>query len=179
MSSSSGPGRQIPLYHLLALNNLPSIFKEKRLYSKNQLVKKSIGYASIAHENIQSRRESKPVKVPPGGTLHDYVPFYFATRSPMLSALHNGRVEGFSGTQQDLAYLVTTVENAQKANLEIVFTRRSAALKNPEFNNDLTLLKQTIDWDVMKRKYWTDTLEDGDIKARRQAEFLNMAQRSN
>jgi len=29
-----------------------------------------------------------------------------------------------------------------------------------------------INWDIMAAKYWRDTLEDGDRKRRRQAEFL-------
>jgi len=172
MSSSSEAGRTILLYHLLALNNLPSLFKEGRLFSKNQMIAREVNYASIAHDNIQSRRGAKVVPVGRGGTIHDYVPFYFAPRSPMLSALHNGKVEVFTGSQADLAYLVTTVDRTVDANLDVVFTRRSCALKNPEFNNDLKLLDSTVDWQVMTLKYWIDTKEDGDIKARRQAEFL-------
>jgi hypothetical protein len=44
------------------------------------------------------------------GCLHDYVPFYFAPRSPMLYALLQGRVGGFNGSQEDIVYLVTRTD---------------------------------------------------------------------
>lgn len=40
------------------------------------------------------------------------------------------------------------------------------------FYDDLESLPEAIDWEIMKADYWNDTLEDGDRKRRRQAEFL-------
>ena len=39
------------------------------------------------------------------------------------------------------------------------------------FFENLAQLDQ-IDWDIMRAKYWADTIEDGDRTRRRQAEFL-------
>lgn len=39
------------------------------------------------------------------------------------------------------------------------------------FYNDLDQLDQ-VDWDVMRARYWHDTLEDNDRLRRRNAEFL-------
>jgi len=48
--------------------------------------------ADISMHSVQGHRAVKAVPVPPGGTLHDYVPFYFAPRSPMLRTLEGGNV---------------------------------------------------------------------------------------
>lgn len=172
MSTATSPILRVRLFHLFALQNLGSICSERQLFSKNQMSQKNLDFRSIAHENIQSRRARTVVPLESGGTLHDYVPFYFASRSPMLSAIKHGRVDSYDDSQETLGYLVTTVGRIVEAGLPFVFTRRNATLINAEFHNELEQLQATIDWEVMKRKYWGDTLEDGDAKARRQAEFL-------
>jgi hypothetical protein len=51
---------------------------------------------SIAYEGIQQRRSEIEIPIPPYGILHDYIPFYFAPRSPMLYAIHKGMILGYS-----------------------------------------------------------------------------------
>ena len=50
------------------------------------LAKNLVGdhYESIAQIDIQDKRSRAIVPHPPYGSLHEYVPFYFAPRSPML-----------------------------------------------------------------------------------------------
>jgi len=50
------------------------------------------------------------VQVPlaPYGCVADYVPFYFAPRSPMLYKLHKGGVPNYTGGQDPLVYLVSS-----------------------------------------------------------------------
>ena len=40
-------------------------------------------------------RQAKPITCGPGGTCHDYVPFYFGPLSVMLLNLKTGRVQGY------------------------------------------------------------------------------------
>lgn len=51
------------------------------------------------------------------------------------------------------------------------FTDGHGIMHFTEYYNDLTEL-HNIDWDIMKSKYWHDTIEDNDRKRRRMAEFL-------
>ena len=44
--------------------------------------------------------------------LADYVPFYFAPRSPMLYAIYKCNVQDYTGSQEEIVYLVSTVEIA-------------------------------------------------------------------
>ena len=73
-----------------------------------------MAYQNIAPAGAQGARAAKRVGLSPGGSVHDYVPFYFAPRSPMLSAIHNGQVAGCGLRQQDIVHLETTVGRRSK-----------------------------------------------------------------
>ncbi len=86
------------IYHLTHQNNLPDILESGCLHCVNDLGNQAS--VNIAHPAIQTRRAITPVSAGPGGALHDYVPFYFANRQPMLYALHRGNVEEYDEGQQ-------------------------------------------------------------------------------
>ena len=48
------------------------------------------GWVRIGNPHLIDQRANHPVPLPPGGFLNDYVPFYFAPRSPMMYAIHMG-----------------------------------------------------------------------------------------
>lgn len=107
-----------------------------------------------------------------GGTLSDYVPFYFAPRSPMLYAIHKGIVEGYTGGQGEVLHLVSGAEAVSEANgLKYCFTEGHAEMGFSEFFETIADLSK-VDWTVMKAQYWSDNESDMDRKRRRQAEFL-------
>jgi len=64
----------------------------------------------IAYQHIKDRRARKRVPAGPGGTVADYVPFYFAPRSPMLYAITRGLVPGYDGGQSSVVHLVTSTD---------------------------------------------------------------------
>jgi hypothetical protein len=94
--------------------------------------------------------------------LHDYVPFYFAPRSPMLGAIHIGNVTGYTSGQQSIVHLVTTAEAIAEADLGFVFSDGHAVMGYTSFYDDLNEIDAAIDWDIMGTRYWRDTEEDGD-----------------
>jgi hypothetical protein len=164
------PG-QIKLYHITHMRNLASIVENGCLLSQGEVQVSKIGFANIAHATLQDRRASTRVPCGPGGTLHDYVPFYFAPRSPMLFTIHRGNVEGYDEGQRPVLHLVTSIKSVLEAGSEFVFTDGYAIMVYTDFYIDLRDLDQ-LDWDVMKSRYWADTEEDMDRCRRRQAEFL-------
>ena len=111
------------------------------------------------------------VEVAPGGTLGDYVPFYFGPRSPMLFTYSKGNVPGTSGNQDEIIYFVTEAEYLASKGYEIVFTDGHPITEPKAFFNDLKDIDE-VDLALMKSKYWSDTDADPDRKRRRQAEFL-------
>ena len=160
-----------PIYHITHKDNLPGIVSKGGVFAQSQMKPDSIEYSDIAHSGIQDRRSETPVLCGPGGCLHDYVPFYFAPRSPMLYAIKMGNVEGCKATQTDIIYLVSSAQTVKAAGIGFVFTDGHGIMELSEFYDDLKYLSE-IDWDIMKERYWRDTVEDPDQKRRRQAEFL-------
>src|SRR6187455_1094640 len=118
----------VRVFHITAMANLSEIFARRMLLSKNCVASKGISYANIAHQGAQGARSVKTVPNPPGGTIHDYVPFYFAPRSPMLSAIHTGRVPGYLGGQASIVHLETTIPRALSSGQPYVFFDRNATI---------------------------------------------------
>ena len=159
------------LYHITDLDNLPGILGTGGLRCKYSLQQGGTAHVDIAYGHIQDRRAQTPVPCGPGGSLHEYVPFYFSPRSPMLFAIARGYVPGYSGTQYKILHLVTAVEDVVAESLQFVFSDGHAVMAMSDFFTDVSELSR-IDWPLMSARYWHDTDEDGDRKRRRQAEFL-------
>ena len=104
--------------------------------------------------------------------MGDYVPFYFAPRSPMMSAITNGRVPSYGSDTSDLVHLVTAVEHLIDVGAPMLFTTRNAVLRLAEFFDDVTELDWKIDWTLMRARYWANSEEDPDRRERRMAECL-------
>ncbi|WP_413990432.1 DUF4433 domain-containing protein [Labrys okinawensis] len=135
------------LFHITAIDNLPVIGASGHLLSKSILNSAKVNSTSIAHETIQIRRARKVVPINPGGTLHDYVPFYFAPRSPMLFTINNGNVEGCNLNQDDIVHLSTTAQTIVEAGCSTVFTDYHAVMAIAKFYDDLAKL-DVIDWEL-------------------------------
>ena len=162
------------------VDNLTGILNKGMLLAKNQVKKHQ--RISIASEEVQSRREKHLVTKPPGGVLHDYVPFYFAPRAPMLYCNFRGSIPN-ACDQNDIIYLVTTAQEIAETN-SFVFYDRHAVLNYAECYNKLEDLKE-IDWRIFFEapllggyaKYWQDRNDVNRPHWRmrreiRQAEFL-------
>ena len=161
------------LYHITSIENLPAILQNGQLLSKNTLDSRQSSYTNIAYERIQKRRATKIVPCGPGGVLHDYVPFYFAARSPMLCAINKGSVQGYNDGQEPILHLLVKAEDVFAEELGFAFTDGHAAVTGfTLFSDQPSEMDSMIDWKIMKEKYWRDTDEDGDRARRRQAEFL-------
>lgn len=159
------------IFRIMHIKNLPEILKDGYIYCCNQLNKMGKLYESIAHESIMNRRASTIVPCGPQGNLLDYVAFYFGPRSPMLYSIYNGNVEGCSGNQEDLIYVVSTAQRIEEAGKGFVFSDGHGIVVFTRFFENFSDFDK-IDWNLMNAKYWYDTDADPDRKRRRQAEFL-------
>ena len=124
-------------------------------------------FVSIGTDDIIQKRDKVLVTVPLGGTLSDYIPFYFAPRSPMLYSIHRQKI----CPQEEVIYLVSKLQKVLEAELSFFFTDGHALMQFTQVYQDPKDLDK-IDWEVMRAVYWNDTTEDSDRKRRRMAEFL-------
>lgn len=172
----------VRLFHITAIANLPAICAAGALLSKNAGAAAGIDYQDIAHQGAQGARAGRAVPNPPGGVVHDYVPFYFAPRSPMLFAINGGRVANCQWRQGDIVHLETTVDRVVADNVPFVFYDRNATLAFAQPFADLTRL-DVVAWDLLTENpvldgfctYWHNkhSVERyADRMERRQAEFL-------
>lgn len=151
------------IFHMTHARNLPSIIAQGGLYSHAAMQAKGLSYVDVTHQHIQGRRLNKPVPVPPNGTLHDYVPFYFAPRSPMLYAIYKGNVVGYQEGQEQVVYLVSTVQKAMNSDVPFVFSDGHAVVQISSFYNSLDKINM-VDWETMRGRDWYDTVADPDRK---------------
>lgn len=161
-----------PIYHITHVANLAGIIADGGLWCDCLRAVRAAGAVSIAHQHIKERRAKRQVPVAAGGTLADYVPFYFAPRSPMLFTIHRGNVQGYTEGQRPIVHLLSTVETAVALNKAWAFTDGHAEMAISQFFADLEQLSEVVDWTIMRSQYWNDTADDNDRKRRRQAEFL-------
>jgi hypothetical protein len=161
----------IKIYHIAHIDCLESMVNYAGIYSKNECNKRSIHSVNIAYEGIQVRRATTPVPCGARGTLHDYIPFYFAPRSPMLYAIKKNAVAGYHDGQESIIHVVSSVQPVFKKFPGCVFTDGHAVMALSSFFDSLLHLDK-VDWNIMSSEYWNDIQTDGDRKRRRQAEFL-------
>lgn len=162
---------RISLYHITHINNLHSILCRGGLWCDAERLAQGWKSVNIAHKALKERRMKIPVPVAAGGMLGDYVPFYFCNRSPMLYAIHTGNVQGYSGGQAAVVYLVASLGQVWQGNRAWCFTDGHAVEAVTGFYDNVAALNK-IDWNVIHNWSWRNTEEDNDRKRRKQAEFL-------
>jgi hypothetical protein len=156
--------------HFTHLDHLRAVVQHG-LLSDTTAQEKGLLSVEIGNREIKARRRRRPVPLPPGGTGADYVPLYFAPRSPMLYAIHRGNVPEYSGGTDPLVYLVTTVERLLDLGCTVLTTDRNAVLDFATFRQGASGLDE-IDWQLMKATMWNNTVEEPDRMERRMAECL-------
>jgi hypothetical protein len=137
------------LFHITALANLSAICSAGALLSKNHGARAGVNYQNIAYAGAQGTRARRAVPDPPGGVVHDFVPFYFAPRSPMLFAINSGRVSGCDWRQNDIIYFETSTQSVTALGAEFVFYDRNATLAFSTPFTDLSQLDDAVAWDLM------------------------------
>lgn len=156
------------IYRIVHRDNLPIILEDKCLFAPN--FGNSKEYISIGEEELIVHRDEIVVPVKPFGVLRDYVAFYFGVRSPMLYCIKNG-FNVKKRPQEEIIYLVSSVQRIEKSNNQFVFTDGHAYAAFSMFFNNKNDLNQ-VDWNVVNSVRWNNTDSDSDRKRRKQAEFF-------
>lgn len=157
------------IFRIVHRNNMPWIF-ENGIHCRSS-TSFDPNYVSIGSEDLIGKRNHREVPCSPGGTLSDYVPFYFTPWSPMLLNI----TTGWGGIQKrenkEIVILVSSLPTLLEAEIPFLFTDRHAYLQAAQYFSDLADLDQ-IDWDILQRRDFKKQLDDLEKGARYQAEAL-------
>jgi hypothetical protein len=159
------------ILHFTHVSHLASI-ASNGLSSDSEAQRDGVLAVEVGSRSVKDQRRTRVVPVGRGGFVADYVPFYFAPRSPMMFAIDKGQVPEYTGGIDPLVYLVSTVERLVELGTELIVTDGNATTGFTRFSADLADLDELVDWAIMKEKYWRNTPEDGDRRRRRMAECL-------
>src|SRR6266581_4217533 len=108
-------------------------------------------YTQIGNAELIEKRVARPVECAPGGTLSDYVPFYFTPYSPMLYNIKTGH-NGFPRKPlSEIVMLISSLHKLGEMGIPFVFSDRHAYLKTALFSGDLADLNRII-WPVLQER---------------------------
>jgi ssDNA thymidine ADP-ribosyltransferase, DarT len=141
------------IYHFTHVDNLPAILAADCLRcdasARLGMMRTEVGAA-----DIKESRRRRTIPIAPGGRVGDYVPFYFAPRSPMMYRIaceHRDRApDRYQGGDKPLVYLISTVGTVTGSGAVWVATDGNAATATTEFTSDLGDLAQMVDWPLLE-----------------------------
>ena len=160
-----------PVYRIVHIDSLRGILEANALIAPKLRPANDTSHRRIHNADLQSRRRRVAIPCGPKGTVHDYVPFYFGPRSPMLFQLHRGEVAGYEEGQEPIIYLVSSLQKVREHSIPFVFSDGHGNAAYTEwFDKEEDLAK--VDWRTVYATYWQSTLDQPDRQRRKQAEFL-------
>lgn len=175
---TAAPGTSVHewwVLHFTHLNNLPSIVAAGALSCDRQ-ARQGPMHTEVGDTSIKEARRQRVVTVGPGGTVGDYVPLYFAPRSPMMFRIacdcRDAAPGRYLGGDRPLIYLAARVRAVADSGLAWVATDGNARAKITRFSSCLAEVEEMIDWELMRQKMWNSNLDDPDRERRRAAELL-------
>lgn len=128
-------------------------------------------FRDIGNLDLIDKRQHRVVPVGPGGTLSDYVPFYFTPHSPMLLNIKTG----YNGMQQtpmpDIVIFVSSLHRVVEQGLPFVFTNQHAYPVAAQYFTELERL-DAIDWRILRARDFNYDQNDPGKKERYMAEAL-------
>lgn len=157
------------IFRIVHTDNLAWVL-DHGMHCRNSAPKDS-KYVEIGNLELIDKRHSRTVGLPPGGTLSDYVPFYFTPFSPMMYNIRTG----FNGVKRrpngEIAIMVSSLYKLEAENVRFLFTDRHAYLKAARFFSGLSSL-DSIDWTILQNRDFKRDYDDLEKVERYQAEAL-------
>ncbi|MGH8763371.1 MAG: type II toxin-antitoxin system toxin DNA ADP-ribosyl transferase DarT [Nitrosospira sp.] len=127
-------------------------------------------YVSVGNPELIDKRRHRVVPISPGGTLPDYVPFYFTPFSVMMKNIHSGRGV-MQRRNEEILILVSSLHHVKSMSLPFLFTNAHAYPDWTNYYSDLARLVE-IDWGILQRRDFKRDPDDPRKMERYQAEAL-------
>lgn len=127
-------------------------------------------FVPIGNAELIGKRTYRQVKVPPFGTLADYVPFYFTPKSMMMYNIKTG-YNVPKQSNSSIAILVTSIPKVVEDGVPFLFTDRHAYTQFSEFTSDVTKIPD-LAWKLWQNVDFKRDNDDLGKTDRYQAELL-------
>lgn len=158
------------IFRIAHVSNALWMLDHSGLHCQNS-TERDPNYVNIGNASLIEKRARRAVPIPPGGTLSDYVPFYFTPFSIMMYNIKTGYGGITRRDNRDIVMLVSSVHRLRELALPFIYTNQHAYAVDTEFYDGSSDLGQ-IDWALLQRRdFKTDDADPGK-QLRYQAEAL-------
>lgn len=168
MSSSLNPDKAL-IFRITHRDNVPWILDHGMRCKSSPT--QAPHFRTIGNPDLIEKRQHRSVPLPPGGTLSDYVPFYFTPFSPMMYNIKSGYGGIARVPNEEIVIFVSSLRALADHGRPFVFTDRHAYLVNARFFDDLNALVN-LDWGILQRRDFKRDADDPEKVERYQAEAL-------
>jgi len=169
MSLNLNPEKAL-VFRIVHVRNVPWILEHDGLHCRNS-PQQDPNYINIGNIELIDKRSRRVVPVPPGGTLSDYVPFYFTPFSMMMYKIKTGHGGITQRDNKEIVIFVSSIHRWRERGCEFAFTNQHAYPPDTDFYKDVADLEK-IDWKLLQsRNFKTDDADPGK-QLRYQAEAL-------
>lgn len=157
------------IFRITHIANVPWILRNG-LHCKNSDVQDP-KFVRIGNLELIAKRTTREISIPPGGTLSDYIPFYFTPFSMMMYNIKTGYggIDQFPNSK--IVIMVSSLRDIVECGGAAVFSDRHAFLQTAQFFSRLDDLDK-IDWDILQRRDFRRDVDDPEKTERYQAEAL-------
>ena len=108
-------------------------------------------FVEIGNPDLIDKRKHRVVPAPPGGTLSDYVPFYFTPYSPMLYNVKTGWKGIARRPMSEIVILVSSLPALAEHGVPFLLTDRHASLLNATFSGEVGAVHR-LDWKIWQTR---------------------------
>jgi hypothetical protein len=156
------------IFRITHLDNVPWILRNG-IHCRNSSVRDP-NFRAIGDPDLIEKRSNRQVPIGPGGTLSDYVPFYFTPHSPMLYNIKTGRRVAVV-PMAEIVILASSIPKLVETGTPFVYTDRHAYLQAAVYLTSLKDLDR-IDWQLIASRDFQRDANRPDKVERYQAEAL-------
>ena len=135
MSVNLNPEKAL-IFRIVHVANVPWILENGGLFCRNS-PQQDPNYINIGSMELIDKRSRRVVPVLPGGTLSDYVPFYFTPFSMMMYKIKPGHGGITKRANKDIVILVSSIHRLRELGVPFLFTNQHAYPVETDFYSDI------------------------------------------
>lgn len=158
------------IFRITHVENLPWILQNGLWCQSAERLDPS--FTPIGNPELIDLRSRRHVPISPGGTLGDYIPFYFTPRSPMLLNIATGWGGITQRANGELAFLISSLHRLIASGVRFIYSDRHAYLAAAKYSSDVNQLESLVSYELLRAGDFTRDPEAPERAERYQAEAL-------